>query len=254
MAIEFVTSLSTVAAAADSIFIPSTDLNGLLNTSLDAVDTATGNSLVVSSVLSTLASMSPTYPGLRFNAVAGNPSGSSGLLNITYTLTASIMSSLDTKAVTMLPLPTIGTNSGEGGVAFTDIFPNAVKVASAADYPAFGGVGIPTADLVPFFGTSYATTTLANDSRHTLMALVAYLIEGMSVRSVGTASALISKSRSAPVNFVVPASYTDATNPLSDITTAMLPKIACSTITYAGTVQYNLLTASNTLTYRTVTL
>jgi hypothetical protein len=146
------------------------------------------------------------------------PTGAgTNLLNQTYTLTAQYFANLANNSIQPIPVPTSGSNSGQGVVKIVDAFAGATKLAAAA---ATGGAGvlIPSSELTPYGAPSHANINVDQDSRSWLSALFLYLADKATVRSTNTASAVVAVNPVLTVTGTLPAgALVAASNPTSGI-------------------------------------
>jgi hypothetical protein len=166
----------------------------------------------------------------------------------TYGVTVQLHEILDSATpLAPLPVPSAGANAGVGDFAFTDIFPNAVKLAAAAD-PAGSGVLIETASMEFHGAPDHATLNLANDSRGLLGAMFRYFATGsdLPLRSATEASAITGKSAPAYSTTTLPAAATATTDPTTDIVAADLSRLIV--VTQSGAVTFNLVASAPTPT------
>lgn len=165
-------------------------------------------------------------------------------VNYTYGLSLQLHEILDSGSpLAPLPVPSSGANSGVGDIAFTDIFPNAVKLAAAAD-PAASGVLIETASMEFFGAPDHAALNLGTDSRYLLGAMFRYLAtsDDLPLRSATVASAVTSKTAGAFSTFTLPAAATAATDPTTDIAASDLPRTVL--VQQSSSLTFNLVASS----------
>lgn len=142
-----------------------------------------------------------------------------------------------------LPVPSAGANAGVGEIALTDVFPNATKIAAAAD-PGGSGLLIESASVASFGAPDHVSLVLANDSRMWFGALFRHMSVStdLPVRSGVDASAVVQKSAPPYVSFSLPAAATAATDPTTDLVAADLPQTVL--IQQAATVTFNLVASA----------
>lgn len=239
MALEYFDAAGT--ATSDGVFIPITDLPGLLSTELAAAEPAAKK--MARSIYAVMKQLFTILNPTSFNKLGvtisrAEASGGFGLSNKTYTLGVQYLANISADTVGMLPIPTIGANSGVGDFAVIDLFPNAAKVA-AAGAVAGAGILIQTADLVGYGSPSHASLNIASgqDNRSWLAALMNWLTSTISVRSTTVSSAFTAVSRGTPANATLPANATDTTNPTTGLLTSDLTKTFSSSISYSITIQ-----------------
>lgn len=131
---------------------------------------------------------------------------------------------LDLQAGTMgtIPLATIGTEAGMGAVYLSDIWPYCEKVSAEGEIDG-AGILIPDSWIAGYGGGNIAAVD--EDCRGWIGALMRGLLANLSVRSSTTATAIITRTNPNGIRmtgFAIPASWYDATNPLTGITSADL--------------------------------
>jgi hypothetical protein len=176
--------------------------------------------------------------GLALGVSVTRPNTAS--VNYTYGLTLQLHEILGSGgSLAPLPVPSAGANSGVGEIAFTDIFPNAVKVSAAAD-PGESGVLIETASVEAFGGPSHAALTLSADSRMLLGCMFRYLAvsDDLPLRSGAVASAVTTKGAPNFSSFILPTAATAATDPTTELLAANLPRTVL--IQQAASLTFNL--------------
>jgi hypothetical protein len=178
-------------------------------------------------------------PGVALGISASRPNTST--VNYQYGLTVQLYEVLgEGSPLAPLPIPSVGDNAGIGDFSIEDIFPNAVKVAAAAD-PGGSGILIESASVANFGGPAHASLNLTADSRMYFGALFRYMAASadLPLRSASVASAVTAKSAAAPVTFFPTAAMTAATNPTTDIAAADLPRTVF--VQQSGSVTFNLI-------------
>ena len=188
---------------------------------------------VISSYIAGLAA------GLALGVSVGTPNKQS--LNWTYSFTLQTYELRNgSTPLAPLPVPTSGTNSGVGDFALTDIFPNATKVASAASLTD-SGVLIETAPLVRHGSPAHASLSLSGDNRSFLNALFRWIASNSEVptRTASVASAVTTKTASAPIIFSLPTAATAATNPTTALSSADLDILVLNSFT--SSITFNLI-------------
>jgi len=258
MAFEFFeAAVSSPSGCSAGIFIPRSDLPGVAAGELaNSQSTANKQSKTVLALLNKVHStVSPTnFSKLGFATTKGAPTGvSEDVIAITYTATAQWMANSEDKTISVLPVPTTGTESGKGDFAIADIFPNAVKLA-AGDAITGEGVVIPTADLVPYGSPTHASVNPAvgQDNRGWFAGLYGFLSQ-LGIRTTSVASAITAASRGATTAVTLPTAATDATNPTTGILAADLPKRSFFSHTYSLTLQLALNQTSQAFDVNVVT-
>lgn len=220
MALQLVPSGGGTANA-DGIAILQTDLAAYGVTDAEMTNDATGLARAVWGFLKTVQAfdMSSLLGVTKPNTVTPTVTVT-GFFDRSYTLSFQKYVNLTDSISGIVPLPTTGANSGNGGVALTDIFPNAVKVA-AAEAVASSALVIATADLTAIDNGITHTPldiTSGQDNRGVLTSIYEMFNEQLALRDASTASAFTASSRGT-VGLIqqIPAAYIDATNPTSDI-------------------------------------
>lgn len=163
------------------------------------------------------------------------------VVNWAYNFTPQKVARSDSGTFDVLPLPSIGTNSGIGGIEIDTVFPNAVVVAAEGAIPS-EGVLIPNSMIL-----NTVDASLGVDARDYLEGLLLAVAStgGVTLRSASVASGIISVANpTAYAVFALPTAATDATNPTTDILAADLNKIA----TVQKTIGYTLQLLMNDLT------
>lgn len=176
--------------------------------------------------------------GLALGVSVGTPNKQS--LNWTYSFTLQTYELRNgSTPLAPLPVPTSGTNSGVGDFAFTEIFPNATKVASAGSI-ADSGVLIETAPLTRHGCPAHASLSLSGDNRSYLNALFRWMASSSEVpsRSGSVASAVTNKNASAPSIFSLPAAATAAPNPTTALSASDLDILILVSMT--SSITFNL--------------
>ena len=223
MPLVYVPSAETAPAA--GIFIPRDNIVGLTADSelADSVETIIKNCKFLAGFLTTLQSTiaakraisGSLITALGFTVTKGSPAGvESGVFNQTFTASIAQVIDYSTSTVYPIPVPTSGSNSGRGVLKITDVFPDAVSVASAGAI-AEAGVLIPHTE-VDAYGAVTATNP-GNDtqSRQWFAAMLRYLFNEIPIRvtTPATPSALITKTLGAVTPFTLAADALASTNP-----------------------------------------
>jgi hypothetical protein len=142
-------------------------------------------------------------------------------------------------------LATIGTEAGRGKIIATDIWPDCLKISAEGEIPE-AGLLIPDS-LTATHGGSIATVD--GDCRFWLGALQRAMLTGATVRSSTTASAITARTNLTTLRqtgVAIPASWYDATNPLTGLTAADLAKIRVTQEIYL--IEYEILIDPETQT------
>lgn len=244
------------AVVADGVFIPAGDLLGVEATELEAGD-ADKESKVALSLLNVLYETlsPPAFDSLGWAVSKGNPtSAGTDLINQGYNLTVTYAADHGAGGLAQLPIPTTGANLDVGKFGIIDLFPNAAKLAAAANTTG-AGVLIPTSELEGYGSPAQATIAIAvgEDNRDWVSALVHYLATMTTLRSGVDASAVTARSRGSATGITPPANWTDATNPVTGIAAADLPKFSFFSTAYAMTFQLLLDQTTQTFDVNNVT-
>ncbi len=231
----------------DGIFIPVGDLlNGGVEGAIEFAD-AEPAALKRDKALFAVSEIVTSYinglaAGLALGISVTRPNVTT--LNYTFGLTLQLHEVLGSGVpLAPIPVPSAGANAGVGDFAFTDIFPNAVKLASAAD-PAESGLLIESASLTGYGAPAHASINLASDCRMILGALFRYMASSadLPVRSTTEASAVTNKTAGAYASFNAPPAYTASTDPTSDLVAADLPRTVL--IAQPSSVTFNLVASA----------
>lgn len=213
----------------DSLFIPVADLPGVDAAELAAAeDYATKEGKALLAFYNQLHStVSPAAFGkLGLTVTKGTPANGGGidLVNQVFTVLVQSMVDLAASALTPIPVPTAGDNSGIGDFAIADIFPGAVTVAASAATGA-AGVAFPMSLITAFGGNAIGAANYATgqDNRADLFALLQSISGDVATRSADTQSAVVNRALGAVQATAIPAAFTQATNPTSGIASAEVP-------------------------------
>lgn len=207
------------------VFIPVADMPGV-----DAAELAAGESTaskegktLLSLVNATLAAVNAVSP-LGLTMVQSNNSNSGpNLIGLNFTMTWSKLIDVGADTVSAVPLPATGANTGLGGLAILDVFPNAAKVAAAG---AVSGAGVVISDAgLAVYGADAPTVQAGDDDRKWMSALFDHMADA-DVRETGvTESAVTSAALGLIAATTIPESYYAAIDPTSGISAADLPKL-----------------------------
>lgn len=223
MPLVYVPSAGTAPAA--GIFIPRDNIAGLIADSelADSVQAIVKNCKFLAGFLATLESTiaanraitDSLITALGFTVTKGNPIGvEPGVFTQQFIASVAQVIDYSTSTFYPIPVPTSGSNSGRGVLKITDVFPDAVSVASAGAI-AETGVLIPHTE-VDAYG-AVAATNPSNDtqSRQWFAAMLRYLFNEIPIRAAtpATPSALITKTLGAVSQFTLPADALASTNP-----------------------------------------
>jgi len=236
-------------ASHEGIYIPATDLPGVDAAEL-ITDPATEGKVTLA-LLNALATVDPAPLG--FSVTAGTTTGAGpSILNQGFTLAWQLVTNLTTGTIAPAPLPIEGANLGAGGLAVTDVFPGAVKVAAAAAAPA-AGIVISTDQLAEYGPVVHASLNLASDSRALWAALADTLGAALALRTGETASAIVARTLGSVGSQTIPAAWTAATDPLSGLAAADLPSLGLITRSVSVSIQLELNQTTQTFDVRAVT-
>lgn len=223
MPLVFVPSAGT--ASADGIFIPRDNIAGLIDDSelANSVDAIVKNCKFLAGFLTTLQSTiaanraitGSLVTALGFTVTKSTPVGvESGVFNQIFTASIAQVIDYSTSTFYPIPVPTSGSNSGRGVLKITDVFPDAVSVASAGAI-AEAGILIPHTEIDAYGAVT--ATDLDNDtqSRQWFAAMLRYLFNEIPIRvtTPATPSALITKTLGTVTPFTLPADALASTNP-----------------------------------------
>lgn len=239
MSLEFYEAAAvSPSGASDGVFIPIADLPGVVAGELAAAED-TGKK-VAKAILGALQGIANTLPSNALGLTVTRATASPGtdLTNNILTLTSQFYVDHETKQMDSLPVPSAGANSGVGGVAITDVFPNAEKIAADG---AISGEGflIPTANIAMYGAPAHGAIALANDSRLWFMGLAQWLTvdSNFAIRSPSQASGIVARSRGGTAAVTLPANATAATDPTTDLAASDLSKISVLQHSFSVTVQ-----------------
>lgn len=225
MAIQIFSSAGGTASF-NGIFVPRADLapGGLsADTELDAGVAANikrdkalyALTYVVASTVSSLAALD------ALGISAAVPTLSSISHTTTLTVQRYVKESSDAK-LAPIPVPATGANLGRGDIAFTDVFPNATKIANAGAV-AGAGVLIEAAPLVSYGAADYATLNLGTDSRQVFYAMFKDMATDSTnypTRSATEASAVTARAVGTSTEVALAPALIDATDPTSGLAPA----------------------------------
>jgi hypothetical protein len=231
----------------DGVFIPVADLAGLTQAELSETG-ATREGKVIYGLLNSI------YAGLAeiaslglVNLTKSDPSGT-GVNRFTESISLSVQWLLDlsSRSFSSIPLPITGSESGKGKVALEDIWPDAEIVTAEGS---ISGPGVLLADsLLTTYGASELTAT-TDDARDWIGALFAVIIANATVRTSTVASAITTRTNPLTIRgtgVTIPASWFDATNPVTGILAADVLHLRVFQETYS--VEYELQTNPETQT------
>jgi hypothetical protein len=229
MALTFFPAAAGNSGVGAGVFIPRSDLNGIAAGEFGgSVASILKNGKAVAALLNTIhAALSPTnvsklgFSNFTKSAAQGV---SESLFRITYSVNLEAVANIDTKAWSLLPLPSTGTYDGVGGVAVKDVFPNAALVA--ADGAISGeGILILFTDIEPYGSPlTYASIDVGEDNRGFFYGFYQWIVGEATVRATGTVSAIISAVKNTVTGLTLSAAATDATNPTVGLSVSDLKK------------------------------
>lgn len=239
---------TTGTASSDGIFLPLTDLVGMVAGDLSETGVLLEGKLTyafLNSLFDTIALLTPlALPSPE----KGDPVGT-GTEKYTESITLRIQRFLDLRTnTTYLPtLPNTGSYAGQGGLTIADIWPGAAKVAAAGE-TGEAGVLIPDSWVSGYGGA--IPSTVDSDSRSWVAAFINAVDHTIAVRSTTVASSITRKTDPntiRPLGVAIPADFYDATNPTSGIAAADLPYLRL--VQESITIDYELLTDSDAQTF-----
>jgi hypothetical protein len=172
-------------------------------------------------------------------AAATNTTNALDLLSRSYTVSWQVVGNSADNSFFLLPAPTIGSFATTSIVAFTDIFPNAVKIAAGGAVSG-EGVLIPNTEVDRHGGPTYATLDLAADCRDYIAGIFNFIGGEIEIRDATIATAVTSVTQIQDTTFTLPDAAFDATNPTTGLLAADRNLyLACTrsrTITFEGIV------------------
>lgn len=246
MALQFF-DVAGGTASFDGIFIPVANLPGVTASELATAEGTKRISRVVAALLEQIYTvLSPTnFRKLGFAVTKTNPSVVGNSLSITYGTTIQRLSNTGSGTTTMIPVPTTGTNSGQGDFALFDVFSGSTIVDSA-DVIAGAGVILPYSELQGYGAPQWSGLDIGGgeDNRDLLAAIISYLHDSADVivRTNSVLSAVTNRSVSAPQLVVMPSTayFTAVTNvnPTTGLSTSDIDINAIFSRTYSMTVQF----------------
>lgn len=256
MSFEYFDAAGT--AVADGVFIPIAGVSGLLATELAASEAADVklSKAVYALVEQAYTILSPTtFKKLGFTVAKASPSGAgTNLINQNYSFTAQKVANYDTDTLSLIPLPSAGSNTGLGKFAIGDLFAGAAKVSAGG---AISGAGflIPTALLTSYSSLTHAALTVSgtSDNRDWFHALLDWLGNAVALRSATTSSAIVSRSASNPSATAPSGDLIATTNPTSDLLASQVDRYAILSKSYSITVQLALNSSTQTFDVNSVT-
>lgn len=227
-------------AAAEGLYIPDTNLPGL-----DSAEMAPGTDyglLESKAILALLTAISGAMPTsvLGLSIAQGSPSGAgANVLNNPFTLTWQQVANLAAGTLQAPPLPTTGANASVGGVGTATVFPLAQVVAAGGALD-FAGVAMPLATLQAYAPLVISDLTPAADNRKFFAALFDAIGGTAQVRAADTASGTVSRTQGSISTAALPAAWTAATDPLTDLAEADRPVLGVFTRSNTVSIQVQL--------------
>ncbi|MDS3861029.1 hypothetical protein RIF25_09430 [Thermosynechococcaceae cyanobacterium BACA0444] len=236
------------------VFIPLAALPGITAEELDASAPAKESKAILSiltKVYTYIAALSS--PVLGFAVSKTTPSGAAlDVVNQSFNATVNYLVNHAANTVGPVPVPGSGSNAGLGGLPITSVFPSAAKIAASGSVSG-AGILIPTSELTPYGSPDQAAINAGADSRSWFSALMLYLTDQASARTASVASAIVSRSIGSATGTSFPASWIQATNPVSGVLLADVPKRSLITRTFSVTIQLLLDQATQEFDVRSVT-
>lgn len=210
-------------ADVDSIFIPQTDLvsGGLADVAeLDTIEPeAVKRDKVLYAYLTVLTShIAALAAEDKLGISVAVPNINAATHTFTLTLQRYLADNNDSRPLP-LPVPTSGIYLGRGEINFTDIFPNAVKVAATTAITE-AGFAVGVEPLIPYGCSAYADIDLAVDSRQLLYCLMKDFARDtttLPTKATGVDSAVSARSVGTSSEVSIPATYIATVNPLTDL-------------------------------------
>lgn len=209
------------------VFIPQSDLPGLTLEELSHTG-ATREGKVVYGLVNSFFNSLATIPSLGIvNLSKSDPQGA-GVNRFTEFVTVSWQWLLDfsDRSISPIPLPTIGASAGEGGVSLSDVWVGAEIIAQNGEISEPGIVIRDSVVFIKFGGEKPLLNT--DDARGWLGAFWQALISSINVRSSTIASAITTLTNPSTIRglgIAIPATWYDATNPVTGILAENLPNI-----------------------------
>jgi hypothetical protein len=178
----------------------------------------------------------------------GQVLASPNLINNTFSWSFDRLVNLTQNTVGQIPLPTTGSNSGEGGLSLAEYLDGGNVRVVGNNTSVTDSLIIPVSDLSPL-GYNPGTGTLdpLGDDRLFYRAFFRYLTSNSQfpVRANGTPSAITARAVTAPALTVLPANALDATNPTTAIPSG--DTVAILRQTYTVTMQQTINQATDTV-------
>ena len=223
MPLIYVPSAGT--ASASGIFIPRDNIAGLIADSelATAEDKIKKDCKFLAGFLITLQSTitanravnGSLITALGFTVTKGNPTGvESGVFTQEFTASVAQVVDYSTSTFYPIPVPVNGSNSGRGVLKITDVFPDAVSVASAGSI-AEAGILIPHTEVDAYGAATTTDPTNDTQSRQWFAAMLRYLFNEIPIRvtTPATPSALMTKTLGTVSAFNLASDALASTNP-----------------------------------------
>lgn len=237
------------------LVLPIADLPGIVAGEFaDAASQATKEGKAALAIANALHSYLTTNVAdiVGMSATRAKASATDSLDNFTFTFSAQYVAYLELGTLEQIPLPSAGANSGVGGFAIDDVFPNAAEVAAEGAI-AGESVVIPYADLADFGGSDPAAIT-GVDNRDFFAALFRAMPSLLPIRTVSVASAITTTTQATPTTFTLAPAATATTDPTTDISASDLNKIGLLQFNSSFTVQVALNQVAQTFDVNVATL
>lgn len=200
------------------VFVPLAELPGMASGEL-ATTGATAEAHGVYALLNSLYSALAPLPSLGIiNLIKTAPAGTgTNRYSEGIGATFQYLINLQTGAASVLPLPTIGSESGIGAIYLEDIWGAAAIITTEGAIPGAGLV-VPETLIAQFGGVTPGAVD--TDCRGWIAALFSAMTAGVSVRSATVSSAIVSKTNPATsrlTGVAIPPAWYDAVNPVTGI-------------------------------------
>jgi hypothetical protein len=205
------------------VFVPLAELPGMVTGELSTTG-ATAEAHGIYAVLNSIYSALAPLPSLGIiNLIKSAPVGTgTGRYTEGIGATFQYLLNLQTKEISPLPLPTIGSEAGIGAIYLEDIWAGAAIIANEGAIPG-AGLLIPAALVAVLGGINPGA--IDTDCRGWIAALVGAISAGVSVRSATVASAIVTRTNPTSSRFAgvaIPPAWYDAVNPITGIVGADL--------------------------------
>jgi hypothetical protein len=234
-------------AASAGIFIPRDNIAGLTaSTELASSEPEINKQCkflagFLATLQSTIASNrlvpSSLATALGFTVTKGNPIGvSPGIFNQLFTISAANVIDHSTDSFYPIPVPITGTNIGKGVLKITDVFPDAIAIASAGAI-SDAGILLPHSDINSYGAESATDPDDDSQSRKWFLSVARYLFDKVPARVVNTtSSAVITKTLGDIVEFTLADNALATTNP----TTGLDPEKTTANDIYVKPILFNI--------------